>query len=65
MSRADDEPITITITRGALIATINCVRAGADDRLEPERYREWYEDAHSQLIEAARRAGLNLADEPR
>lgn len=46
-------PITITISRRSLEAAINCVAAGVDDRLEPQRYRDWYATTLAELRQAA------------
>ena len=47
------EMVTITVQRSTLEAAINCVEACATDRGEPERYREWYSAALTELQTAS------------
>lgn len=46
---ADDELVTITVSRSTLDAAVNCVQAAANDPTEPERYRKWYSEALAEL----------------
>lgn len=35
-----------------LTAVLNCLRSCADDPLEPDRYRSWYDGAHAAIVAA-------------